>query len=85
MSDLVKRLRQYRLDQDENVFRLRYEAADRIDALDAENKALRIERDEAFTAGAEAMREACAKRAEAWCALDAFEIRSVAIPAQEGK
>ena len=41
MSDLVKRLRQYRLDQDENVFRLRYEAADRIDALEAENKALR--------------------------------------------
>jgi len=41
MSDLVKRLRQYRLDQGENVFRLRYEAADRLDALEAENKALR--------------------------------------------
>jgi hypothetical protein len=34
MSDLVKRLRQYRLDHDENVFRLRYEAADRIEKLE---------------------------------------------------
>lgn len=38
-----------------------------------------------FTAGAEAMREACVKTADRWSVLNGFELRSMAIPAQEGK
>lgn len=49
------------------------------------------QRDEAWTAGAEAMREACAKQIEDWTTLDLWKsdgaaaIRRIPIPAQEVK
>ena len=61
MSDLVERLRVgIHTSADEQA--LRHEAADRIDALEAENKALREDAKRIYWAGAKDMRELLAEK-----------------------